>query len=386
MTRSGRRRIGTIVSFVAVAAFLILFGCGPLRRAVRAAAVLREVAAAAEEKDAAPIVTEEVGFGSDAGWTAGTLYRLANADSDSEAGGSPGMVLSHGAAEDGYRDARLVRLASALARAGFVILVPDLEELRALRIDGRSIGRIEGAFLYLRSRRDRIGDERVSLAGISFAGSFSLLAAARDSIRDDVAAVLSFGGYYDLESLVRYWLTAPPPPEEGVYPIASYGRWIALLNHLDDLAPPEDRGALRETLKALLHGKGAPPAPAALSPRGAAIHEAARNTGPLPEPVAEDILAAAREKLSPLTMEGRLFAIRAPVFLLHAAEDALVPESNSLSIRDEIVSGGGEGPSVRLLVSNAFRHVNVGTEGGVGLFGVLREVFFLAAFFGAAGL
>jgi len=380
MTRAVRL-LGLAAILAAAAAVLaVAVGCGTFTRAV---GVLREVGAP-PSPDTAPVSEEAVAFATPAGETAGTVYRLAEA----EPAPAPGVVLSHGAAEAGFRDARLVRLARALARAGFVVLAPDLAELRALRVDERSIARIEGGFAYLRSRADLVGENPVSLAGISFAGSFSLLAATRDGTRDAVAAVLAFGAYHDLEALVRYWLEAPPPESstEGVYPIGSYGRWIALLNHLDALAPPEDRGVLRATLEGLIRGKGAPPAPASLSPRGASIHEAARAAGPLPPALAAELLDAARAQLGTVDVRGRLSAIRAPVFLLHAANDGLIPESHSLALRDEIEASAPD-VEVRLLVSDAFRHVTIGAEGSSpGFFEVLPEISFLAAFFGAAGL
>lgn len=385
MTRSRRRRtrnvaIAAVFAGAAAVALLVGLGCGSIRRASRAAAVLAEVGSAAPPADAAAVVAAEVSFASGAGETRGTIYRLARPD----AAASPGVVLSHGAAEAGYRDARLVRLAGALARAGLVVLTPDLAELRALKVDALSIARIEAAHAYLRGRSDLVGEERVSLAGISFAGSFSLLAAASESIRDEVAAVLAFGAYHDLERLLSYWLSAPPPDVEGVYPIASYGRWIALLNHLGDLVPPEDEAPLRATLESLLRGKGAGAEPAPLSPRGAAVYAAARDTGPLSRELTEDVIAAARERLAPLAIEGRLAGIRAPVFLLHARGDELVPEENSVAIAAEIEESGTV--RVKLLVSDAFRHVTVGTDDGLGLLDVLPEVFFLASFFAAAGL
>lgn len=374
----GRRKLAVIVlAAAALSVAAIALGCGPLRRAVRAARVLGEIAAHEEDPGAEPVLAESVEFETPAGPTAGTLFRLADPLEP-----RPGLVLCHGAAEDGFRDRRLVRLARALARAGFVVLAPDLVELSRLEVEPRSIGRIEGAVLHLMSRIDLVGDNPVSLAGISFAGSFCILAASRPPLDGAVGAVLAFGAYHDLEALVRYWLVAPAPDIEGVYPVASYGRWIVVRNNLDALAPPGDRAPIRAALTDLLHGKGAPPAPADLSAEGAALYAAVKSPGPLPDGVATDVLAAARPLLAAIDVRGRIASLRAPLFVLHAAGDELVPDSHSEAIAAE---AEGRVP-VRLLVSDAFRHVTVSSGESRGLFDALPEILFVAAFFREAGI
>jgi hypothetical protein len=76
----------------------------------------------------APPVREPLG-GSSALPEAPDLYRPGD-----RPGPWPGLVLVHGLTPDGKRDARLAWTADRLARAGFVVAVPELSALRAERL------------------------------------------------------------------------------------------------------------------------------------------------------------------------------------------------------------------------------------------------------------
>ena len=47
-------------------------------------------------------------------------------------------------------------------------------------------------------------DGKIGVVGISFTGGLSIVAAGRDSIRDRVAFVMSFGGHGDLSRAMHY--------------------------------------------------------------------------------------------------------------------------------------------------------------------------------------
>jgi hypothetical protein len=64
-----------------------------------------------------------------------------------------GIVLVPGAAAKGKNDPRLVAFATTLARTRFLVLVPDLPNLRALKVRAEDAGNIAAAFRHLRSRK-----------------------------------------------------------------------------------------------------------------------------------------------------------------------------------------------------------------------------------------
>src|SRR5262245_29319020 len=116
LARAARTGAVALAGLAATVGSTALSGCSMMRRASLAAATLREIAAG-PDKDAPPVSVAEARFDSRGESVSGLVYvRRDRADQ-----GSPGLVLCHGAAEDGNRDARLVRAATALARAGFAV-------------------------------------------------------------------------------------------------------------------------------------------------------------------------------------------------------------------------------------------------------------------------
>jgi hypothetical protein len=65
-----------------------------------------------------------------------------------------GIVLVPGAAERGKDDPRLVAFATTLARTRFLVLVPDLPNLRALRVQAEDALGVADAFSHLLSRSE----------------------------------------------------------------------------------------------------------------------------------------------------------------------------------------------------------------------------------------
>ena len=365
--RPRRRQLlcaGLAVGVLAAAAVL-------LRPLLPAARLLGEFA---DPRDPLTEGVVEEPFSSGEGTVRGTLFRPVAGDAP-----FPGFVVCHGAAKDGYRDERLVRFARALARRGAVALAPDLEELRRFHVTASTVDQIVAAHHALVARRDLLSGGRASLVGISFAGTLCLLAAARPEVRDEVPAVFSFGGYADLEGLVRHWLTAAPEAAGGEYPVESYGKVIVVLQCLDPLVEEPERGPLREALENFLREKKRPPRPDGLGETARELWTAATTVGPAPVPLVERIVVALRPGLGPIEPIGRLGGIRAAPFLLHAAGDRLIPPSESARLAAAL------GGRTRTLVTSLFDHVTVRGEGSA--WGERwRLVRFTAAFLGAAGL
>jgi len=109
----------------------------------------------------------------------------------------PAIVLVPGAAPAGRNDKRVVAIATALARASRMVVVPELavygEDL--VPADIERLVAVAGAL-----SRDH---GRVVLAGLSFGGSLGLVAAADPRLADRVALVATFGAYADLAGVVQ---------------------------------------------------------------------------------------------------------------------------------------------------------------------------------------
>ncbi|MBM3166209.1 MAG: hypothetical protein FJZ94_01980 [Chloroflexi bacterium] len=114
----------------------------------------------------------------------------------------PGIILAHGAVKDGKDDQALVLAAQGLSRAGYVALVPQLENLRSFRLHTDDIETLVASFQYLLQQEFVSG--RIGMVGICLSAPLVFLAAADGTISEDVAVISSWGGYYNIND----WLQA----------------------------------------------------------------------------------------------------------------------------------------------------------------------------------
>jgi dienelactone hydrolase len=309
--------------------------------------------------------------------TAVLLYRPSGAD-----GPWPGLLLCHGAVDLGARDARMVALARALVRRGFLVACPELVALRAFRADPGEVERLARLAAWLADQSGSVEPDGVALAGISIGGSYCILAASRPAARERVRAVLAFGAYAELEALVRTWMVAARTgPPELLDPFVE-GRRRVLLGNLAALLPEQELAPVRGWLVRLLAGSPVPELDTSgLSSAGARVVACASATGPIDPLLVEAVLAPIATSLRALSPGQDESAPAAPLFLLHGEGDPIVPPSDAETLRATLEPLG---TPVRVHVTGAFSHVTGG--GRASLWSSWRLARFVAAFLAAAGL
>lgn len=237
-------------------------------------------------------------------------------------GKAPTLVVVNGAAEEGRTHPVLQRLARGLARAGYVVLVPELPGLARGELTEDTVqATIEVA---------RAGGRRVGFVGVSVGTSLALVAAADEALAGRVSVITGTAPYADLSNLVRLATTGYyrdgdllVPHETDPFLAVAVARSIA--NALP-------RGAQRDALLALDDGAADPLAPLrtldleSLAPDVRSIVALLANEDPRRF---DELYAAAPaelrgivERLSPLTGAAE---IDAKVELATAPQDEYVP-------------------------------------------------------------
>ena len=95
------------------------------------------------------------------------------------------------------------------------------------------------------------------MIGVSFSGGLSVVAAGRDSLRNRVAYVLSFGGHGNLPRVLRYYCTGVEPSPSGGLPAATrpphdYALAVLLHQAADLVVPADQVDLLRHGLETFL--------------------------------------------------------------------------------------------------------------------------------------
>jgi pimeloyl-ACP methyl ester carboxylesterase len=245
---------------------------------------------------------------------------------------SRAVVLVAGLSELGCYHPRLIALSRFLADKGLLVITPDIREFRNFQISAEPVDQI---VFWFRQAPTLEGGEKIQktgIAGISYSGTLTLIAAARPEIRDAVGFVVAIGPYCNLVRCTNSWFAA----ERGAagaqgYPTRFYAKWIIMLAALDMVAVPKDRLFLHGLLEALLLQKTPPPADPGLTAEGMrwyrlATMQADQSDPELTMEIEKYLIPRIYARLDPEQVLGEL---RCPLFFIHGAYDDLIPPGES---------------------------------------------------------
>ena len=286
-----------------------------------------------------------------AGESVGDLYR---------SGGSAlgAVVVVPGLTPYGKDDPRLAAFATSLARARFLVLVPEIANTRALKVSAADRISIADAIEEL-AQRFAGGERAIGLVAISYSVGPALLAAAETPAGRRLRFIVTVGGYYDIAAAIGFVTTGAYRSPDGSWQQGApneFGKFVFLRSNADRVGDPADRARLAAIAERRLAGPAAEIGDllARLGPEGRAVYELIANRDPgrvdeligrLPEPI--------RRELSALDLRGRdLSAIGAPVFLIHGEDDAVIPAGESVKLAAAL------GPRADLVLVAHFAHAD----------------------------
>ena len=297
---------------------------------------------------AADVTWRDIAIPTRHGPLAARVYTPA-ADADS----APAFIIFPGIHRGGVDEPRLAGFSRRFASAGAIVVSVPLPDLREFRVTMRATDQIEDAAVWAANDPAIGRGGRIGLAGVSFAGGLSLVAAGRPALADRLSMAVSFGGYGDLTRVLRFLCTGALPDGSRGTP-HDYGVAVVLLEVAPTMVPagqvePLRRGVLT-FLEGSLHDLTDKPRAAALfadaRAQAALLPEPARTLlgwvndrdvtrlGPAVLPHVErlDGVAALSPERSP--------AATAPVFLLHGASDNVIPSAETPLVADYLRRSG----------------------------------------------
>jgi fermentation-respiration switch protein FrsA (DUF1100 family) len=293
-------------------------------------------------------------------------------------GGREGVVVIPGVGDE-RTVPQLVNFSQGLARAGLVVMDITTPTLIQYILSYQDTDAVVQAFRAL-ANWPGVGARRVGIIGFSAGDALAAFAAADPRVRDQVAFILCFGGYFNTTTLLR-----------------DFGRRAQVVNgHLQSWQPqytpidvlantiapllPFNEGS--RLINALAPG-GTPLTPeelAQFSPDTVAIYHLLR--GDEPDQADANIAAlspsihALLDQLSPSRVIGQ---IHAPIYLLHDRNDEFVPFTQSIDF-DAALNQAHHAHDFALF--GIFQHVEVKSNlnigqllgDGLSLYRILNEV------------
>jgi dienelactone hydrolase len=279
------------------------------------------------------------------------------------------MLLTGGVHAKGIDEPRLVKLAGDLAVAGTPVVTAEIDDLLHYRITPRLTDALEDAILWVAADRGLAPDGKLGVFGVSFAGGLSIVAAGRPRAAPHVAYVLSFGGHGSLPDVVTFLCTGRLPDGTSRTP-HDYGVVVTLMNTAEQVVPPEQVGPLRTAITSFMSASHL-----AMVDQKAAAQEfkhAQALAAALPEPartLMNDVNNRKVKELGavllphvqqfadgPALSPAESPAVTAPVFLLHGADDNVVPAIESRRLAAVLER---RGVPVHLLVTSLITHAEV---------------------------
>jgi pimeloyl-ACP methyl ester carboxylesterase len=160
----------------------------------------------------------------------------------------PTVVFANGATRVGRRHSDVQRLARGLARAGFLVFVPDLPGLPLGEITPRTVESLVRVADAAARSGDSRGD-RVGFTGVSVGTSLALLAAEDDLLHGRVRAVVGIAPYARLRAVTKLATTGSGPT--GPYAVDPYLGLAVARSLVAGLPPAAEPTRLLRALEAV---------------------------------------------------------------------------------------------------------------------------------------
>ena len=267
----------------------------------------------------------------------------------------PALFFVNGVVTQGRKLPEVRQLAEGFARAGYLVVVPDLPGLRWGEIRPETVHETVEVARAVSERPDA-RDGRVGLVGVSTGGTLALLAAEKGDVAERVSIVAGMAPYTDVRTVLDIATTGHYQKNGRLvrYEPDPFLSGAITQSLVSTLPPSEDRETLLEELEEVdrlqpeflddLRGMGG---------EARSVAELLANEDPrrfdelyagLPEGVRADL-----EELSPLAGDERLGV---PVELISGPQDKYFPVSESYAV----VSIA---PQARVTVSGALDHAEL---------------------------
>lgn len=338
----------------------------PLGRAVTRGALLLPEVVTASEPGPLKLLNESVQHSqTTVPSPGGTVYLDVYAPTTSAPpvpGAREGLLIIPGVG-DNRNVPQLINLSESLAGAGMVVMDMTTPTLLSYDLSRQDADAVVQAFKAL-ARWPGVGSNRIGILGFSAGGALGCFAAADPRIRDQVAFITLFGGYFNATSLLR---------DVGKRALTVDGRmqpWHpqdvplqVLANVIADVLSPSDGSLLMNAF-----APGATPLTsdqlAQLSPEAAAAYHLL--AGDEPDQVDANLAALSpqlRALLNDLSPSQVIDKIHATIYLLHDRNDQFVPFTES---RDFAAALARIHHSYEFAEFGIFQHVEVRSGLGAG--------------------
>jgi dienelactone hydrolase len=162
----------------------------------------------------------------------------------------PAILIVPGAAPRGNEEPLMRTFGLTLARAGYLVMLPEFPFLKEGRFDPGATKQLDAAFARLRAMPATQG-RSVGAFGVSVGGGMLLVAAGREPVLRDAAFIAVLGAYYDIDTYLASVASRMQLAGGVVVPWEPNAEALERIPPAAvDLVPPADRDAVRQAFAA----------------------------------------------------------------------------------------------------------------------------------------
>ena len=241
------------------------------------------------------------------------------------------MLVVNGATALGNDDSETVRISEALARAGYLVMLPQLSFLTEARLERRAPEKVDAAFAVLLHRSD-VDADRAGAFGFSVGGGVLFAAAGLPDAALSRAKYLgALGAFFDIRTYLASVVSGTQLRRGALEPWIPdpEARLKLPLGAAEALGDAGDRGTVAAAIRAS-GGPLDPVAPAGLGDEARALWRTLSATSYDAALAAYDAMPKSlRETYAALSPATRWADVRAPVYWLHDEGDRFEPVSEA---------------------------------------------------------
>jgi len=338
-----------LLGLIALAVLALVFLAKPVRVGLKTAAMIVSLGISYKKNSGGTprnILVSEVTF------QCGDRNIVANLYHRNDRKRHSGLILAHGAIKGGKDDRALRFGGQSLASAGYIALVPQLENLNRLRLHQDDVDALVAGVRYLSGQEFCNG--KIGLIGVCLSAPLVFSAAAEPSISRNVAIITCWGGFYNINDwlqavIAQHYIDAGEAKswKPRTLLIEEAPKWLIEL-----LPDASDRVCLEE----MLRGNITDSLNSRLSPSGQTMHALLFNRDPKQVGrLWEKLDPQVRRTLDSLSPHTKISKYDTKIAIIHTFNDDVIPWVESCKLVDAIEDKN----KVYFRIFRQFYHVSI---------------------------
>ena len=274
------------------------------------------------------------------------------------------IIIFPGASPYAENHPGMIMLANALRNAGYHVFLPRIPNLKNLILVKENVTWFSHCYQEM-LKHPKINHFPPMVAGLSYGGA-NLLRASMDNnmLNPAPLSILSYGTYFSIDTALDFFITGKISYENKTYNITphEWGPIVIFYNFFKSIDTSHDKETITQLLKLRIedqHEK-VDKILSSLNNEDQKLVKKILN-GEIDEylkKLIEKMLDANKELLEYLSPNHWAHKIERKVFIMHGANDSMVPFTESTCLADTI-------PNSKLLISFLYEHREISTDRGI---------------------